>query len=467
MRTLTKVFMLCTIIYVKKDWIAPPKNHLNRDFSSLLHKVKRFLRILCALLILIERVLSLVDWHEREDAHTRHHPASILQEKPCPKTTFDNTVSQYLLLRSIFSTCFLSPIRSQMIMDDVHPTTTSKNNRYCQDEAIVVSVLLPSLTDAESYYFDKPSACENRSFDNRRDSASSLVSSSMAFHRPSIPLLEESQLEALKADLEQSTILSLQEQQFSGIHASSLAPHFHHSTSGYISFKQNTRPHRRVSEVRDFNTTKGSNAQGEKQQVDPRLSFGSAQLEALVGGEDQELDSLITSIAEYEEAEQMIATVRPNDLRVPDSSAIVTPENISLLKDVPEIAFAEGLPIPPRLSKSTTPTSNVPSSNNSALSYHQGNKTFPSSLERKYKKTDSMKTSPIGSTRSVSLASTDHLATSKNQHDSRFREYQEEQWMVRFAELQDFVKTTNQHFVPYDYPGKSALARWTKRQVCL
>lgn len=47
---------------------------------------------------------------------------------------------------------------------------------------------------------------------------------------------------------------------------------------------------------------------------------------------------------------------------------------------------------------------------------------------------------------------------------SRFRIYQEDQWMQQYAELKKFAKETGHTFVPCGYPDRDSLARWTKRQ---
>jgi hypothetical protein len=47
---------------------------------------------------------------------------------------------------------------------------------------------------------------------------------------------------------------------------------------------------------------------------------------------------------------------------------------------------------------------------------------------------------------------------------SRFRIYQEDQWMEQYRELQEFTKETGHTFVPCGYPDRDSLARWTKRQ---
>lgn len=46
----------------------------------------------------------------------------------------------------------------------------------------------------------------------------------------------------------------------------------------------------------------------------------------------------------------------------------------------------------------------------------------------------------------------------------RFRIYQEDQWMVKYQELKDFVRRTGHTFVPHGVPEKNSLARWAKRQ---
>ena len=57
-------------------------------------------------------------------------------------------------------------------------------------------------------------------------------------------------------------------------------------------------------------------------------------------------------------------------------------------------------------------------------------------------------------------------ASADTSAEVRFRDYQEDQWLENFAELQEFVKTEGRAFIPQDYPGKDSLARWAKRQVC-
>lgn len=57
------------------------------------------------------------------------------------------------------------------------------------------------------------------------------------------------------------------------------------------------------------------------------------------------------------------------------------------------------------------------------------------------------------------LSSDDHQVIS-----SRFRIYQEDQWMDQFRELQKFAQQTGHTFVPSRYMAQDSLSRWTKRQ---
>ncbi len=52
----------------------------------------------------------------------------------------------------------------------------------------------------------------------------------------------------------------------------------------------------------------------------------------------------------------------------------------------------------------------------------------------------------------------------ENTMSSRFRNYQEDQWMMQYGELKEFVEETGYTFVPSGYPARDSLARWTKRQ---
>ena len=298
---------------------------------------------------------------------------------------------------------------------------------------------------------------------NRRERRHANTTSSS---ESSSPHLDESQEEALKADLSHPVRLSLQEQDLVplsfwnddsspsvGISSPRLGRLAQHETrqSSYFETFQNSLGNCTIPEGGDPRRLHG-NASVE---VDPGLQKFLSSFEEPLGqykvdnpsvaqlqqrGKQEKDDSMDTKVScPYPRTRRSHAAAFPHAGSYGiDSETMGKPGSSSTTFQAPD------MPASARFMRSMKDPPQSPSTDNDAQGPRRVSQT--SNEEQ-----DSTKTPSTGA--------------DSTSAEVRFREYQEDQWMENFAELQEFIKTTGRAFIPQDYPGKDSLARWAKRQV--